>query len=150
MNGILVKGDAAGVTMYYGAGAGSEQTASAVIADLVDVARLAGTQPAQRVPHLGFHAHAVDASLTVLPRRRAHATTCVPVHAARHVEDEWRMAGRAAGVPRAGGAGAGRKPAGAGADRHRQAQAAMDQAVQALARTPRGGAGGGAAGGELE
>src|SRR5690606_15472092 len=64
----LVKGDAAGVTLYYGAGAGSEQTASAVIADLVDVARLAGTCAAQRVPHLGFHAHAVDGHLPVLPR----------------------------------------------------------------------------------
>ena len=58
MNAVMVKGDAAGVTMFYGAGAGSEQTASAVIADLVDVARLQGTTPAQRVPHLGFHAHA--------------------------------------------------------------------------------------------
>ncbi|MEJ8853968.1 homoserine dehydrogenase [Variovorax robiniae] len=59
MNGVMVKGDAAGLTMYYGAGAGSEQTASAVIADLVDVARLDGTLAAQRVPHLGFQAHAV-------------------------------------------------------------------------------------------
>jgi homoserine dehydrogenase len=87
MNGIMVKGDAAGVTMYYGAGAGSEQTASAVIADLVDVARLDGTHAAQRVPHLGFHAHAMSA-LPVLPR----AATCsshylrVPVHAAGDVE----------------------------------------------------------------
>jgi homoserine dehydrogenase len=67
MNGIMVKGDAAGVTMFYGAGAGSEQTASAVIADLVDVARLDGTRPAQRVPHLGFHAHALR-DIPVLPR----------------------------------------------------------------------------------
>eukprot|EP01032_Pedospumella_encystans_P028012 gene28012-31639_t len=67
MNAVMVKGDASGVTMYYGAGAGSEQTASAVIADLVDVARLAGTPAAQRVPHLGFHAHAMNA-LEVLPR----------------------------------------------------------------------------------
>jgi homoserine dehydrogenase len=87
MNGIMVKGDAAGVTMYYGAGAGSEQTASAVIADLVDVARLDGTHAAQRVPHLGFHAHAMSA-LPVLPR----AATCsshylrVPVHAASDIE----------------------------------------------------------------
>ena len=60
MNGILVQGDASGVTMYYGAGAGAEQTASAVIADLVDVARLDGTHAGQRVPHLGFHAHALQ------------------------------------------------------------------------------------------
>jgi len=89
MNGILVKGDAAGVTMYYGAGAGSEPTASAVIADLVDVARLDGTSAAQRVPHLGFHAHALDASLAVLPRAavRTRHYLRVPVHVARHVED---------------------------------------------------------------
>ena len=88
MNGIMVKGDAAGITMYYGAGAGSEQTASAVIADLVDVARLQGTHAAQRVPHLGFHAHAMDEQLAVLPR--AAVVTChylrVPVHAAQQVQ----------------------------------------------------------------
>jgi homoserine dehydrogenase len=87
MNGIMVKGDAAGVTMYYGAGAGSEQTASAVIADLVDVARLAGTSAAQRVPHLGFHANAMN-TLPVLPR--ADVCSChylrVPVHAASGIE----------------------------------------------------------------
>jgi homoserine dehydrogenase len=54
MNGIMVKSDAAGITMYYGAGAGSEQTASAVIADLVDVTRLHTADAAQRVPHLAF------------------------------------------------------------------------------------------------
>ncbi|NUN63021.1 MAG: homoserine dehydrogenase [Burkholderiaceae bacterium] len=81
MNGILVQGDASGVTMYYGAGAGAEQTASAVIADLVDVARLDGTHAGQRVPHLGFQAHALH-PLPVLP----HAAVCtrhhlrVPVH----------------------------------------------------------------------
>lgn len=67
MNGVMVKGDAAGVTMYYGAGAGAEQTASAVIADLVDLARLDGVPPAQQVPHLGVHPHATEA-LPVLPR----------------------------------------------------------------------------------
>ena len=88
MNGIVVKGDAAGVTMYYGAGAGSEQTASAVIADLVDVARLDGTSPAQRVPHLGFQASAIDDRLTVLPRAavRTQHYLRVPLHAAGHVE----------------------------------------------------------------
>ncbi len=70
MNGVMVKGDAAGVTMYYGAGAGAEQTASAVIADLVDVARQAGVPPAQQVPHLGVHPHATEA-LPVLPRAAA-------------------------------------------------------------------------------
>ncbi|HKU45999.1 MAG TPA: homoserine dehydrogenase, partial [Burkholderiales bacterium] len=54
MNGILVKGDAVGATMYYGAGAGSQPTASAVVADLVDVTRLITADPEQRVPHLAF------------------------------------------------------------------------------------------------
>jgi homoserine dehydrogenase len=54
MNGVLVCSDAAGLTMYYGAGAGSEPTASAVIADLVDLARAAGAAAGQRVPALGF------------------------------------------------------------------------------------------------
>ncbi len=88
MNAVLVKGDAAGVTMYYGAGAGSEQTASAVIADLVDVARLDGTPAAQQVPHLGFHAHAMDEQLAVLPRAAVHTRHYlrVPVHTAQQIE----------------------------------------------------------------
>ena len=88
MNAVMVKGDAVGVTMYYGAGAGSEQTASAVIADLVDVARLDGTHAAQRVPHLGFHPHAVDEQLAVLPRAAVHTRHYlrVPVHSAQQIE----------------------------------------------------------------
>ena len=88
MNAVMVKGDAAGVTMFYGAGAGSEQTASAVIADLVDVARLQGTTPAQRVPHQGFHAHAVNEQLAVLPRVAVHTRHYlrVPVHSAQQIE----------------------------------------------------------------
>ena len=88
MNAVMVKGDAAGVTMFYGAGAGSEQTASAVIADLVDVARLQGTTPAQRVPHQGFHAHAVNEQLAVLPRAAVHTRHYlrVPVHSAQQIE----------------------------------------------------------------
>jgi len=54
MNAILVKGDAVGPTMYYGRGAGAEATASAVIADLVDVTRMLTADPEQRVPHLAF------------------------------------------------------------------------------------------------
>lgn len=54
MNAILVKGDAVGQTMYYGAGAGAEPTASAVIADLVDVARMLTSDPEHRVPHFAF------------------------------------------------------------------------------------------------
>ena len=56
MNGIMVKGNAAGVTMYYGAGAGSRETASAVVADLVDLARaLRAGGRGVHVPPLGFH-----------------------------------------------------------------------------------------------
>ncbi|HZN85518.1 MAG TPA: homoserine dehydrogenase [Burkholderiales bacterium] len=54
MNAILVKGDAVGATLYYGAGAGSLPTASAVVADLVDVTRLITADPEHRVPHLAF------------------------------------------------------------------------------------------------
>ena len=54
MNAVLVKGDAVGPTLYYGAGAGAEPTASAVVADLVDVVRALTTDPENRVPHLAF------------------------------------------------------------------------------------------------
>jgi homoserine dehydrogenase len=54
MNAILVKGDAVGPTLYYGAGAGSSATASAVVADLVDVTRMLTADPNHRVPHLAF------------------------------------------------------------------------------------------------
>jgi len=54
MNAVLVKGDAVGPTLYYGAGAGSLPTASAVVADLVDAARTLTTDPGNRVPHLAF------------------------------------------------------------------------------------------------
>jgi homoserine dehydrogenase len=54
MNAVLVKGDAVGPTLYYGAGAGAEPTASAVIADLVDVTRMHTADPEHRVPHLAF------------------------------------------------------------------------------------------------
>ncbi|TXT41201.1 MAG: hypothetical protein FD135_532 [Comamonadaceae bacterium] len=65
MNAVMVKSDAAGITLYYGAGAGSEPTASAVIADLVDVCRTAGTPPQHRVPALAFQ-HEAMAALPVL------------------------------------------------------------------------------------
>ena len=54
MNAVLVKGDAVGATLYYGAGAGAEPTASAVVADLVDVTRMETADPRHRVPHLAF------------------------------------------------------------------------------------------------
>ncbi len=56
MNAVLVKGDAVGVTLYYGKGAGAEPTASAVVADLVDVTRMHTADPENRVPHLAFQA----------------------------------------------------------------------------------------------
>ncbi len=66
MNAVMVKGDAVGHTMYYGKGAGAEPTASAVIADLVDVARMLTADPDNRVPHLAFQAEAM-ADLPILP-----------------------------------------------------------------------------------
>ena len=60
MNAVLVQGDAVGATLYYGKGAGAEPTASAVIADLVDVARMQTADPEHRVPHLAFQPHAVQ------------------------------------------------------------------------------------------
>lgn len=54
MNAVLVEGDAVGSTLYYGAGAGAEPTASAVVADIVDVVRVLTTDPENRVPHLAF------------------------------------------------------------------------------------------------
>ena len=66
MNAVQVMGDAIGTTLYYGKGAGAEPTASAVIADLVDVTRLQTADPDQRVPHLAFQPGSV-VNTTVLP-----------------------------------------------------------------------------------
>ena len=60
MNAVLVKADAVGLTLYYGAGAGAEPTASAVVADLVDVVRALTTDPENRVPHLAFQPAAIS------------------------------------------------------------------------------------------
>jgi homoserine dehydrogenase len=60
MNAVMVHGDAVGTTLYYGKGAGSEPTASAVIADLIDIARLHSADAAQRVPHLAFQPDAMS------------------------------------------------------------------------------------------
>lgn len=143
MNAVMVKGDASGVTMYYGAGAGSEPTASAVIADLVDVARLDGTRAAQRVPHLGFHASAVNEGLAVLPRAAVH--TChylrVPVHSAQQIEavGAW-LAAQQVPVARVELACEKSVPAGAGPQvlvlTDAVAQATVDLAVHALGAHP--------------
>jgi homoserine dehydrogenase len=66
MNAVMVQGDAVGTTLYYGKGAGSEPTASAVIADLVDITRLHTADPLNRVPHLAFQPNAMS-SLKILP-----------------------------------------------------------------------------------
>jgi homoserine dehydrogenase len=66
MNAILVKGDAVGQTMYYGAGAGAEPTGSAVVADIVDVARMLTSDPEHRVPHLAFQPDQLS-STPILP-----------------------------------------------------------------------------------
>jgi homoserine dehydrogenase len=60
MNAVMAHGDAVGTTLYYGKGAGSEPTASAVIADLVDITRLHTADAAQRVPHLAFQPDAIS------------------------------------------------------------------------------------------
>ena len=66
MNAVVVKGDAVGPTLYYGAGAGAEPTASAVVADLMDIARLIDATSAQRVPYLAFQSDQVQ-DLAILP-----------------------------------------------------------------------------------
>ena len=66
MNAVMVQGDAVGTTLYYGKGAGSEPTASAVVADLVDITRLHTADPQNRVPHLAFQPGALS-DLPVLP-----------------------------------------------------------------------------------
>ena len=69
MNAVLVKGDAVGATLYYGAGAGAEPTASAVVADVIDVVRALTSDPENRVPHLAFQADSL-ADIPVLTADR--------------------------------------------------------------------------------
>jgi homoserine dehydrogenase len=69
MNSVLVKGDAVGPTLFYGAGAGAEPTASAVVADLVDVVRTLTADPENRVPHLAFQPDALS-DLPILPMEK--------------------------------------------------------------------------------
>jgi len=66
MNAVLVKGDAVGPTLYYGAGAGSEPTASAVIADVIDIVRALTSDPENRVPHLAFQPNELS-DMPILP-----------------------------------------------------------------------------------
>ena len=80
MNAVVVQGDAVGPTLYYGAGAGAEPTASAVIADLIDVARLKDTTSTQRVPALGYQADQVK-DLAVLPIEEINSAYYLRMHA---------------------------------------------------------------------
>lgn len=80
MNAVLVKGDAVGPTLFYGAGAGAEPTASAVVADLVDVVRTLTTDPTNRVPHLAFQPDAL-VDLPILPMKDVRTSYYLRLHA---------------------------------------------------------------------
>jgi homoserine dehydrogenase len=93
MNAVVVQGDAVGTTLYYGKGAGSEPTASAVIADLVDVARLHTVDPLNRVPHLAFQPGAMS-TLPVLPMDEV----CTSYYLRLRVADEAGVLARVTGI----------------------------------------------------
>ena len=81
MNAVLVQGDAVGATLYYGKGAGAEPTASAVIADLVDITRLATADPEHRVPHLAFQPDAMS-DVAILPMSEIVTSYYLRMHVA--------------------------------------------------------------------
>lgn len=81
MNAVLVQGDAVGATLYYGKGAGAEPTASAVIADLVDIARLADAAPEHRVPYLAFQPHSMT-DTPILPISEVTTSYYLRMHVA--------------------------------------------------------------------
>ena len=81
MNAVLVKADAVGPTLYYGAGAGAEPTASAVVADIVDVVRTLTSDPENRVPHLAFQPGAI-AHLPILTVDQVRTAYCLRMQAA--------------------------------------------------------------------
>lgn len=80
MNAVLVKCDAVGPTLYYGAGAGSEPTASAVIADIVDIVRALTADPEHRVPHLAFQPDSLE-DIDVLPMEETETAYYLRMHA---------------------------------------------------------------------
>ncbi|MCU7851340.1 MAG: homoserine dehydrogenase [Candidatus Thiodiazotropha sp. (ex Monitilora ramsayi)] len=93
MNAVLIKGDAVGPTLYYGAGAGSEPTASAVVADVVDVVRALTSDPENRVPHLAFQpGELVD--LPILPIDEVETAFYLRMQ----VEDKPGVVARIAGI----------------------------------------------------
>ncbi|CAG7857160.1 partial homoserine dehydrogenase, partial [biofilm metagenome] len=79
-NAVLVYGDAVGPTLYYGAGAGAEPTASAVVADVIDVVRALTSDPENRVPHLAFQADALH-NVPVLPSEQFRTAYYLRLHA---------------------------------------------------------------------
>ncbi|MET4025183.1 homoserine dehydrogenase [Marinobacter sp. MBR-99] len=83
LNAVLVDGDAVGQTMYYGPGAGDEATASAVIADIIDVARAVASNSQQRVPYLGFSPAALE-DLSVLPMEDVQSAYYLRIQAFDH------------------------------------------------------------------
>ncbi len=93
MNAVMVQGDAVGSTLYYGKGAGSEPTASAVIADLVDITRLHTADPHHRVPHLAFQHDALSAT-PILPMD----ATVTAYYLRLQVTDEAGVLARIAGI----------------------------------------------------
>ncbi|MDR2127743.1 MAG: homoserine dehydrogenase [Burkholderiaceae bacterium] len=93
MNAVVVNGDAVGTTLYYGKGAGSEPTASAVVADLVDVTRLATSDARHRVPHLAFQPGSLR-NVDVLPMER----TITGYYLRLRVSDETGVLARVAAI----------------------------------------------------
>lgn len=79
MNAVLVQADAVGATLYYGKGAGAEPTASAVIADLVDVTRLLSADPYSRVPHLAFQPNQMT-DVAIMPMSEITSSYYLRVH----------------------------------------------------------------------
>ncbi|MCG8315865.1 MAG: homoserine dehydrogenase [Pseudomonadales bacterium] len=83
MNAVLAMGDAVGPTLYYGPGAGAEPTASAVVADVIDVARVLTTDPTNRVPHLAFQADRLH-DLPILPIEEIETAYYLRIRAKDH------------------------------------------------------------------